>query len=171
MRRTAKWRGLSVAWNTIRSSRRQGTAPVGAVYRARRPGLPAVRCCLCAGSGPVSGLDGLRRRRRDATPPVLPSAAQAICMHRSFDSLPQKSSDFEFGVCNSDHSSAWKEAILLNMDTTTHILTIDKDSHDGIIVTFSDGTIGGSVLGELLKLRPAREPIKSLRETECQVPT
>jgi len=47
------------------------------------------------------------------------------------------------------------------MDTTTHILTVDKDSHDGIIVTFSDGTAAGYVVEELLMLRPLREPAYS----------
>ena len=43
------------------------------------------------------------------------------------------------------------------MDTTTHISTVEKDSHDGIIVTFSDGTAAGYVVEELLMLRPIRE--------------
>ena len=71
-------------------------------------------------------------------------------MHRSIDSI-------EFGVCNSDHPPASREATLLNMDTTTHISTVEKDSHDGIIVTFSDGTAAGYVVEELLMLRPHRE--------------
>jgi hypothetical protein len=43
------------------------------------------------------------------------------------------------------------------METTTHILRVEKDSHDGIIVTFSDGTTAGYVVEELLMLRPLRE--------------
>ena len=108
---------------------------------------------------PVSGLDGFCRG--DATPPVRPcvllSAAHGIRIHRSIDSIPQKSSDFDSGVCNFDHPPASKEATLLNMDTTTHISTVEKDSHDGIIVTFSDGTAAGYVVEELLMLRPLRE--------------
>jgi hypothetical protein len=39
----------------------------------------------------------------------------------------------------------------------THILKVEKDSHDGLIVTFSDGTTAGYVVEELLSLRPHRE--------------
>ena len=38
------------------------------------------------------------------------------------------------------------------------ILTLERDGDDGLIVTFSDGTTGGYVVEELLKLRPHREP-------------
>jgi hypothetical protein len=38
------------------------------------------------------------------------------------------------------------------------ILTVEIDS-DGLVVTFSDGTITGIVVEELLELRPNREPI------------
>ena len=37
------------------------------------------------------------------------------------------------------------------------ILEVEKDGEDGLIVTFSDGTIGGCVVEELLELRPVRE--------------
>jgi len=37
------------------------------------------------------------------------------------------------------------------------ILEVEKDGEDGVIVTFSDGTTGGFVVEELLKLRPIRE--------------
>ena len=40
-----------------------------------------------------------------------------------------------------------------------HILSVEQDSHDGILVTFSDGTTAGYVVEELLNLRPRREPI------------
>ena len=86
-------------------------------------------------------------------------------MHRSFDSLPQKSSGSAIGVCSFDHPPASQLAILLNMDTTTHILTVDKDSHDGVIVTFSDGTAAGYVVEELLMLRPVRERAYSASKT------
>jgi hypothetical protein len=42
----------------------------------------------------------------------------------------------------------------------THILKVEKDGGDGIIVTFSDGTIGGYVIEELLLLRPFRERVE-----------
>jgi hypothetical protein len=38
-----------------------------------------------------------------------------------------------------------------------HILEVEKDGEDGLIVTFSDGTVGGCVVEELLELRPIRE--------------
>ncbi len=41
------------------------------------------------------------------------------------------------------------------------ILNVEKDGGDGLIVTFSDGTMGGYVIEELLELRPVREPIKA----------
>jgi hypothetical protein len=42
---------------------------------------------------------------------------------------------------------------------TTHIwiLTVEQDGRDGLIVTFSDGTVGAYVVEELLELRPRRE--------------
>jgi hypothetical protein len=41
-----------------------------------------------------------------------------------------------------------------------HILKVETDGEDGLIVTFSDGTIGGYVVEELLDLRPVRESVK-----------
>jgi hypothetical protein len=41
-----------------------------------------------------------------------------------------------------------------------NILNVEKDGGDGLIVTFSDGTIGGYVVEELLLLRPIREAVK-----------
>jgi hypothetical protein len=38
------------------------------------------------------------------------------------------------------------------------ILTVERDGQDGLLVTFSDGTIAGYVAEELLELRPFREP-------------
>jgi hypothetical protein len=43
------------------------------------------------------------------------------------------------------------------MNAETHILKVEMDSHDGLIVTFSDGTAAGYVVEELLSLRPHRE--------------
>jgi hypothetical protein len=39
------------------------------------------------------------------------------------------------------------------------ILDFEKDGGDGLIVTFSDGTIGGYVVEELQALRPLREEV------------
>ncbi len=41
-----------------------------------------------------------------------------------------------------------------------HILSAEKDGTDGILVRFSDGTITGYVMEELLALRPIREEVE-----------
>ena len=43
------------------------------------------------------------------------------------------------------------------MVSKIHILKVEKDGEDGLIVTFSDGTTAGFVVEELLSLRPQRE--------------
>jgi hypothetical protein len=50
------------------------------------------------------------------------------------------------------------------MDTTIYISTVEKDSQDGVIVTFSDGTAAGYVVEELLMLRPFREHAHGARK-------
>ena len=37
------------------------------------------------------------------------------------------------------------------------IVSVEQDGEDGLIVTFSDGTVGAYVVEELLHLRPMRE--------------
>jgi hypothetical protein len=44
---------------------------------------------------------------------------------------------------------------------TIQIVHIEQDGADGILVTFSDGTIAGYVAEELIELRPVRERRKS----------
>ena len=68
-------------------------------------------------------------------------------------------------MCKTAQSKNWLWDILSTMtDKTrtdeTHILKVEKDGEDGIIVTFSDGTTGGYVIEELLLLRPVRERVK-----------
>jgi hypothetical protein len=46
------------------------------------------------------------------------------------------------------------------MDNEIKILKVEKDGEDGVIVTFSDGTVGGYITEELLLLRPIRERVK-----------
>lgn len=41
------------------------------------------------------------------------------------------------------------------------ILTVERDGDDGLIVTFSDGTVGAYVVEELLELRPFRERVET----------
>jgi hypothetical protein len=43
------------------------------------------------------------------------------------------------------------------MTTDVRIVEVAIDAPDGIIVTFSDGTVGAYVVEELLELRPYRE--------------
>ena len=73
-------------------------------------------------------------------------------------------------MSNMGYSAALQWVILFAMtDKTTHILKVEKDGEDGLIVTFSDGTTAGYVVEELLGLRPLRErvqePLKSDRPT------
>jgi hypothetical protein len=42
-------------------------------------------------------------------------------------------------------------------DKDIKILKIEQDGDDGLIVTFSDGTVGAYVVEELLELRPHRD--------------
>ena len=51
------------------------------------------------------------------------------------------------------------------MPDKTRILKVEMDSHDGLLVTFSDGTIAGYVVEELLALRPGRERFKEPPES------
>lgn len=46
------------------------------------------------------------------------------------------------------------------MSKHIQILNVEKDGEDGLTVTFSDGTIGGYVVEELLLLRPIREAVE-----------
>jgi len=39
------------------------------------------------------------------------------------------------------------------------IVEVTKDGNDGVVVTFSDGTISGYIAEELLGLRPVREKL------------
>lgn len=45
------------------------------------------------------------------------------------------------------------------MKDSISIIMAKRDGNDGLIVTFSDGTITGYVAEELLDLRPYREPL------------
>ena len=69
-------------------------------------------------------------------------------------------------------SAAWQWGILIAMtDKATYILKVEKDSHDGLIVTFSDGTTAGYVVEELLGLRPHRELVKEPLESDRPPPS
>jgi hypothetical protein len=58
----------------------------------------------------------------------------------------------------------------LPMAEPIQILTVERDGEDGLIVTFSDGTIGGYVAEELLELRPFREPAAAFTQSAASVP-
>ena len=49
----------------------------------------------------------------------------------------------------------------LCMNGEIQILAVELDGHDGLLVTFSDGTTGGYVVEELLELRPVRERVEN----------
>jgi hypothetical protein len=49
------------------------------------------------------------------------------------------------------------------MKDEIRILAAEPDDGDGVIVTFSDGTMDGYVVEELLDLRPNRQPIRDQR--------
>lgn len=46
------------------------------------------------------------------------------------------------------------------MPKAIHIVKVEKDGLDGLIVTFSDGTVGAFVAEELLELRRTREAVE-----------
>jgi len=62
-------------------------------------------------------------------------------------------------VSNFDQTAAWKRDKFFCMASEIHILKVEKDGEDGLLVTFSDGTIGGYVVEELLEIRPIREKV------------
>jgi hypothetical protein len=64
------------------------------------------------------------------------------------------------GVSDFEQTPGWKWDTLSTMAEEIHILKAEQDGEDGLIVTFSDGTIGGYVVEELLEMRPIREAVK-----------
>lgn len=58
---------------------------------------------------------------------------------------------------NIGQSAAWQWRMISAMVMAVRIVKVEKDSEDGLIVTFSDGTSAGYVVEELLLLRPHRE--------------
>jgi hypothetical protein len=63
-------------------------------------------------------------------------------------------------MTNIEQTPAWNWDRLSNMSGEIHILMVEQDGKDGLIVTFSDGTTCGYVVEELLELRPIREKVK-----------
>jgi hypothetical protein len=58
--------------------------------------------------------------------------------------------------------AVWLRSTLLSMATDMGIISVEQDGGDGLIVAFSDGTIGAYVIEELLELRPCRESAHEL---------
>ena len=44
--------------------------------------------------------------------------------------------------------------------TPSKIIRVEQEGEDGVLVTFSDNTVAGYVIEELLELRPLRERTK-----------
>jgi hypothetical protein len=63
-------------------------------------------------------------------------------------------------VSNSEQSAIPSKCNSFRMNGEIQILAVELDGHDGLVVTFSDGTTGGYVIEELLHLRPIRERSK-----------
>jgi hypothetical protein len=54
------------------------------------------------------------------------------------------------------------------MISEIQISSVQKDGKDGVIVTFTDGTMGAYVVEELLELRPFRETVEESRGTRAR---
>jgi hypothetical protein len=63
-------------------------------------------------------------------------------------------------VSNIKTHGSWQGSTLIAMSKEIHILNAEKDGEDGLVVTFSDGTMCGYVVEELLLMRPIREKVK-----------
>jgi hypothetical protein len=64
------------------------------------------------------------------------------------------------GLCDTRQFAASLIDKLLVMLNDIGISGVEQEGGDGIIVTFSDGTIGGYVVEELLALRPIRDEVR-----------
>src|ERR1035441_8319209 len=59
-------------------------------------------------------------------------------------------------MCNMQQLAVWPRSTLPDM-AGIGIVSVERDGEDGLIVTFTDGTTGAYLAGELLELRPCRE--------------
>ena len=62
-----------------------------------------------------------------------------------------------YQVSNSGQSAIASVCTFSAMEDRVRLLAVELDGDDGLVVTFSDGTIGAYVAEELLELRPYRE--------------
>ena len=80
--------------------------------------------------------------------------------------LCRNTSPFAFGQISSGRSPYSQ-----SMERAIAIIAVDADGADGILVTFSDGTVAGYVVEELLALRPQREFSRARRCRPLQLET
>lgn len=55
---------------------------------------------------------------------------------------------------------------MIDMAIGIHVVGVEKGGEDGVVVMFSDGTVAGYVVEELLSLRPIRETLKESQDLD-----
>ena len=68
-------------------------------------------------------------------------------------------------LSNLEHAELSRRSTLTSMYDQIRIDLVEKDGADGVLVTFSDGTIAGYVAEELLDIRPYRELVQNSPES------
>ena len=71
-------------------------------------------------------------------------------------------------LSKNDTDSRSEGAYIAHMPFPIHILTTERDGDDGLIVTFSDGTMGAYGVEELLELRPFRDRVETKSSAKSQ---
>ena len=77
--------------------------------------------------------------------------------------LPYPQSAITCSVSKCEQTATSSTCNSLHVSGEIEILAVELDGHDGLVVTFSDGTTAGYVVEELLELRPVRERVESKR--------
>ena len=54
----------------------------------------------------------------------------------------------------------------MDMAIGIHVVGVEKGGEDGVVVMFSDGTVAGYVVEELLSLRPIRQTLKESKDLD-----
>lgn len=62
--------------------------------------------------------------------------------------------------------TVWSKGTVINMAIGIHVVGVEKGGEGGVVVTYSDGTVAGYVVEELLSLRPTRETIKESQDLD-----
>ena len=60
----------------------------------------------------------------------------------------------------------WQRDRLTAMVKKIHVVRVEQGGEDGVVVTFSDGTVAGYVVEELLSLRPIRETLEESQDLD-----